>query len=415
MLQRLLALLLILVGLIGLVLGRLGETTWAPPTEVTATAELSDPGAAVVIDPGVLYVGGMEGTVEITGSSDVSVITAPNSDIDAYLEGTRYTRITGASDWSTLSTEEVNADGAAEISDPLSSDLWRSVTTTASPQSIDIAEFAAGEHGENEQVYRELLVVTDGTNPGADSVSITWPVEDSHEWVPYAYAGGATIAVIGLVLFVLSFRSRRRAEDELEESSETAAAGSSTAADAAGAEGDPGAWDAAAPAAVGAAGAAGAAAGVVAAQVSDEAATEVIDTAEGDEPATAEEPDADAGADAGAETDADAGADADADTEIRPAADVEDTVVLPAATAEEQPAPDAADAAEQPQDERDDAPTAVSAVDQYRATATGAIPLHPSASAPVPSEDDTEVLSPVREADPREDDAQAENTEETDR
>ena len=211
--QRLLAVLLVLIGLIGLVLGRLGETTWAPETETTATATLEDPGPAVVIDPGVLYVGGEEGEVVIEGASDVSVITASNSDIDAYLEGVHHTRVTGASDWSTLSTEDVEPDGTAEISDPTGSDLWRSVDTSASPYTLDIGEFWAAENGENEQVYRSLLIVTDGTAAGADKISITWPVDDENEWVPYAYAGGAAIAVIGLVLLVVSI-GRRGDEDE---------------------------------------------------------------------------------------------------------------------------------------------------------------------------------------------------------
>ena len=212
--QRLLAVLLVLIGLIGLVLGRLGETTWAPETETTATATLEDPGPAVVIDPGVLYVGGEEGEVVIEGASEVSVITASNSDIDAYLEGVHHTRVTGASDWSTLSTEDVEPDGAAEISDPTGSDLWRSVDTSASPYTLDIGEFWAAENGENEQVYRSLLIVTDGTAAGADKISITWPVDEENEWVPYAYAGGAAIAVIGLVLLVVSI-GRRGDEDEL--------------------------------------------------------------------------------------------------------------------------------------------------------------------------------------------------------
>lgn len=212
--QRLLAVLLVLIGLIGLVLGRLGETIWAPETETTATATLEDPGPAVVIDPGVLYVGGEEGEVVIEGASDVSVITASNSDIDAYLEGVHHTRVTGASDWSTLSTEDVEPDGAAEISDPTGSDLWRSVDTSASPYTLDIGEFWAAENGENEQVYRSLLIVTDGTAAGADKISITWPVDEENEWVPYAYAGGAAIAVIGLVLLGVSI-GRRGDEDEL--------------------------------------------------------------------------------------------------------------------------------------------------------------------------------------------------------
>jgi hypothetical protein len=215
--QRLLAVVLILIGLTGLALGRLGETSWAPATETTATVELADPGPAVVIDPGVLYVGGEEGEVVIEGASDVSVITAGNGDIEAYLEDVRHTRITGAGDWTTLSTQEVNPDGSAELSDPTSSDLWRSVDTRPSPYTLDVAAFWAGENGENEQVYRSILIVTDGTAPGAERVSITWPVESENEWVPFAYAGGAAIAVIGLVLLVVSLGGRRRVESEDED------------------------------------------------------------------------------------------------------------------------------------------------------------------------------------------------------
>ena len=219
--QRPLAVLLVLIGVIGLVLGRLGETTWAPETETTAAVDLADPGSAVVIDPGVLYVGADEGDVVIEGASDVSVITAANGDIDAYLEDVRHTRITGASDWTTLSTQEVNPDGAEELASPTSSDLWRSVETQPSPYRFDVSEFRAGEHGDNAQPYRAILIVTDGTEPGADSVSITWPVDAENEWVPFAYAGGAAIAVIGLVLLVVSIGGRRHDELEDEDSLET--------------------------------------------------------------------------------------------------------------------------------------------------------------------------------------------------
>lgn len=227
--QRLLAVLLVLIGLIGLALGRLGETTWAPETKTTATVDLSAAGPAVVIDPGVLYVGGEEGQVVIEGGSDISVITAANGDIDAYLEGVRYTRITGASDWTTLSTQEVNPDGAAELADPTGSDLWRTVDTEPSPYTLDVADFWAAENGENEQVYREILIVSDGTAPAAESVSITWPVDAKNEWVPFAYAGGAAIAVIGLVLLVVSLGGGRRRDEDEDEGDELAGISHGTA------------------------------------------------------------------------------------------------------------------------------------------------------------------------------------------
>lgn len=224
--QRVLAVLLVLLGVAGLVLGRLGETVWAPATERTATVELSDPGPAVLIDPGVLYVGGREGEVTITSASEVSLITAPNGDIEAWLGDSRYTRVTGLSDWQTITTEEVNPEGPAELPAPTESDLWRTVDTSPSPATLDVAEFAAQEHAPNEQMYRAILVVTDGTAPGAESISITWPVDAKNEWVPYAYAGGATLAVIGLVLLVVSAGTRRREDEDepVEDADEPAAA-----------------------------------------------------------------------------------------------------------------------------------------------------------------------------------------------
>lgn len=212
--KRIIALVLVLLGAAGLILGRLGETTWAPDTERTATVQLKEPGSAVIIDPGVLYVGGTEGTATITADGDVSLITASNDDITAYLGGAHHTRITGLSDWQTLTTEDVNASGEAEIPDPVSSDLWRSVETTASPATIDVADFHRAETETASQPFRAILLVTDGTAPGATSVSITWPVDARNDWVPYAYAAGAAVAVIGLVLLVVSLSSGRRRDEE---------------------------------------------------------------------------------------------------------------------------------------------------------------------------------------------------------
>lgn len=212
--QRIIAIVLIVLGLAGLAAGRLGETVWAPATERSASVALQDPGAAVLIDPGVLYVGGNEGTVRIQGASDVSLITAANEDITAYLGDAKHTRITGVPDWQTLSTEVVNAEGPTTIENPTQSDLWRSVETGPSPATIDIAAFHAEETQTSPQPYRAILVVTDGTAPGADAVTITWPVDARNAWVPYAYAAGATLAIIGLLLLVVGLGSGRRRREE---------------------------------------------------------------------------------------------------------------------------------------------------------------------------------------------------------
>ncbi len=212
--KRILAVALIVLGLIGLGLGRLGETSWAPDSENTATVQLKDPGSAVVIDPGVLYVGGTEGKATIQASGEVTLVTAPKSDIEAYLGKAKYTRLTGLSSWESITAEPVNPKGEKEIPNPKTSDLWRDVKTSASPASIDIAAFHREEAKDKPQPYRAIMIVTDGKAAGASTVSLTWPREASNAWVPFAYAIGATLAVIGLILLVLTLGSGSRREDE---------------------------------------------------------------------------------------------------------------------------------------------------------------------------------------------------------
>lgn len=220
--RRLLAVALVVIGLGGIGLGILGATVWAPATERSATVTLEDPGAAVVIDPGVLYVGGHEGTLTVTGASDVSLVPATPGDIEAYLGTAHYTRVTGVPDWSTLATEDVQPTGDPTVPAPTGADLWPTVMTSASPSKTPIADLWELDGGADPaQPYRALLVMTDGTQPGAQTITVTWPVEATNAWVPYATAIGALLAVLGLILFVLDFSSRRarrrQAAEELEE------------------------------------------------------------------------------------------------------------------------------------------------------------------------------------------------------
>src|SRR5699024_6079493 len=71
--------------------------------------------------------------------------TAGGGDIEAYLEGDHHTRITGASDWTKLSTKEIHPDGEDELADATSSDLSRTVDTAPRPYKRDGHELRAGE------------------------------------------------------------------------------------------------------------------------------------------------------------------------------------------------------------------------------------------------------------------------------
>lgn len=196
---------LLLLGAASLILGWLGETVLAPEKTHTATVQLKDPGPAVVIEPGVLYVGGKEGTVTVKADGEITQIAARPADVDAYLEGTKHTVITGVPSWTTLKAEPRNPDGAAELPNAGVSDLWLDQNKSASPFSMRIEDWAKAETASTgaDAPYRSLVFITDGTKPGAAEVTITWPVAQTMKWQPWALALGAVLMIIGLVMLLL--------------------------------------------------------------------------------------------------------------------------------------------------------------------------------------------------------------------
>lgn len=214
--------LLILLGIAGLVLGRLGETTFAPDANFEAKADLSAASAAgadgvIVIDPGVIYLGAEEGTINLSppAGTELKVAKASNSDIQAYLEQYAHTRITDAPDWSTLNTQVINPDAEA-ASQIANSDLLTDVEVVEG--QIDIAKFAAQEiNVENPRPYSALILFTDGNSPATESLSISWPSGLANPYVPFAYAGGAILLILGLILLYVLVLRRSEQIDNTEQ------------------------------------------------------------------------------------------------------------------------------------------------------------------------------------------------------
>ncbi len=216
--RKWLAGILILLGLAGLALGWAGQTVWAPKENHTAKASFTSPGAAVVINPGVLYVGGQKGAVKITSSGDYYMISAPEGTVKEYLAKSKYTAITGASNWSTLATSTENAEKSEGTAGIQNSDLWTDVKQKKSGETFTIEEWSKAElDPQKRQPYRAILLANDGDASSITEVEITWPSNASNPWTPYAYAAGAVLLIIGLVLLLIAFNSRSRRDVELEE------------------------------------------------------------------------------------------------------------------------------------------------------------------------------------------------------
>ncbi|MDU1123638.1 MAG: hypothetical protein E7A10_08115 [Dermabacter sp.] len=211
---------LILLGLAGLALGWAGQTVWAPKENHTARASFENPGAAVVINPGVLYVGGKKGTVTITSSGDYYMISAPEGTVKSYLENSKYTAITGASNWATLATSTENTDKKEGTAGIQNSDLWTDIKPKKTGESFTIEDWSKAElDPKKPQPYRAILLANDGDASTITKVEITWPTNATNAWTPYAYAAGAVLLIIGLVLLLIALTSRSRSthDDVLEE------------------------------------------------------------------------------------------------------------------------------------------------------------------------------------------------------
>lgn len=215
--RKIFAGILLLLGIAGLLIGWLGETVWAPDASHTANVSLDKPGAAVLVNPGVLYVGGEEGTLTATGSGKLTVITATPKDAAAYLDGYQHTAITGVPTWKTLKAEKRNPDGKPSFTGTVKSDLWIASTTASGPAKVDISKFAAEERNpQAPQPYRTIMIVSDDPTGEISSVQIEWPSHKKNSWVPFAYAAGAVCAVLGLILLLLSVsfgKDREEADD----------------------------------------------------------------------------------------------------------------------------------------------------------------------------------------------------------
>ncbi|WP_058234255.1 hypothetical protein [Devriesea agamarum] len=216
--RKVLAAVAIVIGLIGIAIGVGGQTVWAPPREHRASVTIKDPGPAVLIDPGVLYVGGAAGTLTVTAPDgrDVVMTTAANGDITQWLGETRYTRVSGVPTWETLSTVTEHPKGSNELPDPKASDLWRHQVVRKGTLNVSIAEFAQEEgygSGKLKQPFRSVLLTTDGKQPAPGTITISWKSNASNSWVPFAYVIGALLIVGGIAVLVIEIRKARRGED----------------------------------------------------------------------------------------------------------------------------------------------------------------------------------------------------------
>jgi hypothetical protein len=240
-LRRILAVLLIVLGLGTAGAAVASGTVWRPDEVVTATLP-EDPEVPVVITaPGVLDVVNPNVTVTVTGATaETPLVLAMGreSDVRAWVADSPHLEVTGLTDWETLTveegpavadpgadatdeaTDEAATDGAATdeaATDGAPTDPSESPTDDASAEMATVPNPAGSDlwieelTGTGELSYDwtavdgrwVMLIATDGSTP-APQLGLTWTREVETPFVVPGVIVGGVLVLIGLVLGIMT-------------------------------------------------------------------------------------------------------------------------------------------------------------------------------------------------------------------
>ncbi len=215
MIRRILAAVLVVLGLVAVGLAVGSATVWRSSDTVTASMPAQPTEPVVIVEPGVL--GMVADTVTLTATSsteDAPVVLAfaPSADVTAWVGAAAHVAVTGMSSWTDLRVEEVA--GEESVPNPAGADLWTSELTGTgelvvelNPDPGDVA----------------LLAATDGT-AAAPRITLTWTVPVTNPYLVPLVVAGAVLLVLGLAILAYDILVRRevRARERAREARRTA-------------------------------------------------------------------------------------------------------------------------------------------------------------------------------------------------
>nr|BFF20694.1 hypothetical protein GCM10025730_42150 [Promicromonospora thailandica] len=225
MVQRFLAILLIIAGLGGIGYGIATATVLRESDTVVATATPSGDGTLVVTEPGVLGLVDDQVTVRATVPEGQKVTLALGSEVDVlgWVGDDPYDSVTGLSTWETLSVapgtppeaeqtgeesgeqpgeESADAGKPAKGPDPSGSDMWLSEVSGETTVSMRWTE----EPG-------RVVLLAAGVGDGAEAptLELTWPRPASTPYLWPGVLGGGFALILGVFMAIGARRGKKKA------------------------------------------------------------------------------------------------------------------------------------------------------------------------------------------------------------
>ena len=179
--------------------------------EITAAAPVNG-SEYVVTDPNVLQL--VDGRVNISAKSrdkksNVCIAIGSARDVAGWIAGSKYMRVSGLSDWTTLSTMKVSAQGTADNSQNQvafkDSDMWRTIKCNDGAVDMQVK-------GSNSNNAEDVVALIDFGNRKGDTVTLNWDRRNLPNFaMPLYLAGGllAILAVLSASVFAMPPHKRR--------------------------------------------------------------------------------------------------------------------------------------------------------------------------------------------------------------
>ncbi|WP_191829695.1 hypothetical protein [Cellulosimicrobium arenosum] len=262
MLQRIIAAVLLVAGLVGVGLGVASATVWRDSDTVVATTSYAGDGTMLVTEPGVLDLVDDDVTIRATTPDDqvVTLVVGRDVDVAGWVGDDPHGVVDGLADWDALSTapfvpepeqdpsadespgtdespsEDATDDSAADATDDSAADAADETTedpaddassessedgTEAPAAGVDPAGsdmWLAEATGEGSATLRwsdqpgrwRVLAAGVGEGATAPTLELSWPREVSTPWLWPGVIGGAVLILLGLFVGMTGLRSGRR-------------------------------------------------------------------------------------------------------------------------------------------------------------------------------------------------------------
>lgn len=181
-------------------LGLAQRTIFAEPDTVVAAGITPSDATVTVIDGAVLNSHDGRQKVEISGSETIFAAYGRELDVKSWIGDTDYNLVSIDAETTELTSELVEGE-ATEVPSAIGSDLW-----LAEYEADSALDFTV-----NLPEGISLLIMSTGTEPAPDTLSITWPVDNRTPWSGPLIIGGVVLLILGLGLYLWALAHLRRA------------------------------------------------------------------------------------------------------------------------------------------------------------------------------------------------------------